>query len=92
MELATGTPQKGTPVTNTTGSPIVVSVAVVKTSGTKNGQPPSLVSSASQSIAPGSSATTVPFKVQNIGSGDWIQVKCSITVAGQTYTLMLQVH
>jgi hypothetical protein len=87
VELATG----GTPLaptTTTTSIPIQVTTSV-KTTGTNHGQPPSLTSSTSAAIASGSSATTVPFTVGNIGGGDKIWVTCTVTVGTISYTLQM---
>jgi hypothetical protein len=92
VELADGTPSNATPVTNT-GAPITVTVTKVTTHGKNHGQPPSGPTvGTTATIATGDSATTVPFQVGNIGGGDWIQVTCTVTSGGNSYTLEMQVH
>jgi hypothetical protein len=91
VELANGTPSKATAVTNT-GPPITVTVTRVTPHGMNHGKPPILVSGTSATIGHGSSATTTPFTVGNIGGGDWIQVTCTVTVGANSYTLEMQVH
>jgi hypothetical protein len=92
VELANGTPQKPTAVVNT-GGPITVSVTRVAT-GPPNGKAPfpTFLGPQTATIVNGSSATTVPFKVGNIGNGNWIQVTVAVTVGGNTSTLEMQVH
>jgi CSLREA domain-containing protein len=91
VELASGTPQKPTPVVNT-GGPITVSVLRVAT--TPNGKKPlpTFLGPQSATIANASAATTVPFKVGSIGNGNWIQVTVAVTVGGNTSTFEMQVH
>ena len=92
VELASGTPGSGTPVTNT-GAPLTVTVTTVTPHGTNGGNAPTGPAVGStQTFANGSSATTCAFVIGNIGGGDWIQVTVSVTIGSTTYTLEMQVH
>ena len=84
VEFASGgSPTAPTPLV--TATPITVTTTYTQTGGA------TFTSATSQTIAAGTSATTVPFSVSVVG-GSFIQVTCTVTVGTSTDTLKFQAH